>query len=181
MPWPASAHGHDERFRAAHVDVVAVLAGGVLADDLRRAYVAHGVPPGTRPWPPPHRLSGAGLPHRAVTTSQWPVCGGSVPACRRRRSISTSSLDLDGALVLVGEIDSYTAPVLGERLANGSPVEVIDLAGVSFIDSSGLRVLVEAHQAHVDKGARLVLRAPSAAVQRLLEISGLVGHLDVTA
>jgi anti-sigma B factor antagonist len=90
------------------------------------------------------------------------------------------SLAGDGALVLVGEIDSYTAPLLGERLVDGSPIEVVDLAGVSFIDSSGLRVLVEAHQARVEEGARLVLRAPSAAVQRLLEISGLMGHLDVT-
>ena len=91
------------------------------------------------------------------------------------------SLDVDGALVLVGEIDSYTAPQLAERLADDPPVDTLDLAGVSFIDSSGLRVLVEAHQARVDRGARLALRAPSAAVQRLLEISGLAGHLDVTS
>jgi hypothetical protein len=55
------AHGHDERFRAAHVDVVAVLTGGVLADVLRRTYLEHGVPPGARAWPPPHRLSGPGF------------------------------------------------------------------------------------------------------------------------
>ena len=91
------------------------------------------------------------------------------------------SLDVDGALVLVGEIDSYTAPQLGERLSDEPPVEVLDLAGVSFIDSSGLRVLVESHQARLDRGSRLVLRSPSAAVQRLLEISGLLGHLDVTS
>jgi anti-sigma B factor antagonist len=87
--------------------------------------------------------------------------------------------DVDGALVLAGEIDSYTAPDLAERLATDPPVEVVDVAGVTFIDSSGLRVLVEAHQSRVASGSRLVLRAPSAAVQRLLEISGLAGHLDV--
>ena len=90
------------------------------------------------------------------------------------------SFDFDGALVLVGEIDTYTAPQLSERLAGEPPVEVLDLAGVSFIDSSGLRVLVEGHQTRLERGSRLVLRSPSAAVQRLLEISGLVGHLDVT-
>ncbi len=87
--------------------------------------------------------------------------------------------DVDGALVLTGEIDSYTAPELSERLAAEPPVEVVDVAGVTFIDSSGLRVIVEAHQTRVANGSRLVLRAPSAAVQRLLEISGLSGHLDV--
>ena len=79
------------------------------------------------------------------------------------------SLDVDGALVLVGEIDSYTRRV-ADRLADDPPVDTLDLAGVSFIDSSGLRVLVEATRP-VDRGARLVLRVP-AAVQRLLEISG---------
>lgn len=89
-------------------------------------------------------------------------------------------VDVDGALVLAGEIDSYTAPELGERLLSDDAVTVIDASGVSFIDSSGLRVLVEAHQARLDAGRSLILRSPSAAVQRLLEISGLVGHLDVS-
>lgn len=89
------------------------------------------------------------------------------------------SIDTDGTLVLLGEIDSYTAPDLAERLAADPPIEVVDVAGVTFIDSSGLRAIVEAHQARAAGGSRLVLRSPSAAVQRLLEISGLSGHLDV--
>jgi len=88
--------------------------------------------------------------------------------------------DVDGALILVGEIDSYTAPALAERLANGPKVLTVDLAGVTFIDSSGLRILVEAHRARIDADASLTLRSPSAAVQRLLEISGLSSHLDVS-
>jgi anti-sigma B factor antagonist len=86
---------------------------------------------------------------------------------------------VDGALVLTGEIDSYTAPELSEHLGAEPPIEVVDVSGVTFIDSSGLRVLVEAHQARAAAGSRLLLRSPSAAVQRLLEISGLAGHLDV--
>jgi anti-sigma B factor antagonist len=91
------------------------------------------------------------------------------------------SIDTDGTLVLRGEIDSYTAPDLADRLAAEPLVEVVDVAGVTFIDSSGLRAIVEAHQARATAGSRLVLRAPSAAVQRLLEISGLAGHLDVVS
>jgi anti-sigma B factor antagonist len=88
--------------------------------------------------------------------------------------------DVDGTLILVGEIDSYTAPALAERLANEPRVLMVDLAGVTFIDSSGLRILVEAHRARIDSDASLTLRSPSAAVQRLLEISGLSSHLDVS-
>lgn len=91
------------------------------------------------------------------------------------------SIDMEGTLVLQGEIDSYTAPDLAERLALDPPIEILDVAGVTFIDSSGLRAIVEAHQARTVAGSRLVLRSPSAAVQRLLEISGLAGHLDVVS
>jgi anti-anti-sigma factor len=88
--------------------------------------------------------------------------------------------DVDGTLVLVGEIDSYTAPSLAKRLEREPKISVVDLARVSFIDSSGLRILVEAHRARIDTDASLTLRSPSAAVQRLLEISGLSSHLDVS-
>ena len=37
--------------------------------------------------------------------------------------------DVDGALVLTGEIDSYTAPELAERLAGEPPIEVVDSPG----------------------------------------------------
>jgi anti-sigma B factor antagonist len=102
------------------------------------------------------------------------VCA--VPTEETRLDVSK---DVDGALILAGEIDSYTAPELSEHLGADPPVEVVDVAGVTFIDSSGLRVLVEAHQTRAAAGSRLVLRAPSSAVQRLLEISGLAGHLNV--
>jgi anti-anti-sigma factor len=88
--------------------------------------------------------------------------------------------DVDGALVLAGEIDSYTAPDLAERLEADPSLVVLDLTEVTFIDSSGLRVLVEGHRRRVEAGSSLTLRSPSAAVQRLLEISGLAGHLDVS-
>ena len=89
------------------------------------------------------------------------------------------TLDTDGVLMLSGEIDSYTAPDLASRL-NDTNVEVVDLSAVTFIDSSGLRTLIEADRSRQDDGGRIVLRAPSAAVQRLLEISGLAGHFDLT-
>ena len=53
--------GHEATFRAAHVDVVTVLAGSVVAARLRQAYEDHGVPVGPRRWPPPIRLRGPGF------------------------------------------------------------------------------------------------------------------------
>lgn len=83
----------------------------------------------------------------------------------------------DGAtLTAAGEIDVATAPEIEERLlaaiAGGSEV-TLDLAGVTFIDSSGLRALVTARQAAADAGLAFRLAGRSAAVDRLLQVTGL--------
>lgn len=86
-------------------------------------------------------------------------------------------------MVLGGEVDAHTAPELAAHLdplpGDAGTDVVLDLGGVDFIDSSGLRVLVEANRTATEADRRLVLRSPSPAVQRLLEISGLTGHLHV--
>ena len=53
--------GHDGWFRAAHIDVVALLAGAGAADDLARAYAAAGLTIGDRRWPSPVRGVGDGF------------------------------------------------------------------------------------------------------------------------
>ena len=87
-----------------------------------------------------------------------------------------------GTLVLAGEIDAHTAPELAARLdvlVGGDADITVDMAAVDFIDSSGLRVLIDAHNRTAENDRRLVLRAPSAAVSRLVEIAGLAGHFNV--
>jgi hypothetical protein len=54
-------HGHDARFRAAHVDVCALLVGRDGARRLADAYGDLGVAPGRRPWPSPVRVTGEGF------------------------------------------------------------------------------------------------------------------------
>jgi anti-sigma B factor antagonist len=84
-------------------------------------------------------------------------------------------------LILTGELDAHTAPLLTDALDPFSSVDDvrIDFAGVEFMDSSGLRVLVEAHQNAVDGHRALTIERPSRTVHRLLEISGLIDHLRV--
>ena len=92
----------------------------------------------------------------------------------------------DGALVvtLAGELDLATAgdvesAVVGP-VAGGGHV-VLDLRGLEFMDSSGVRVLVAAHAAAQESGGRLTIVRPQAggAVSRVLEISGLEGVLEL--
>lgn len=83
-------------------------------------------------------------------------------------------------LAASGEIDAHTAPSLGAAIDAAGPDVDLDLAGVEFVDSSGLRVLIDAHQRLAEAGGGLRLTAVSEPVRRLLEISGVSDYLGVT-
>ena len=90
---------------------------------------------------------------------------------------------IDGGLRLVGDVDAHTAPLLDEALAPllGPAAKVtLDLAGVGFMDSSGLRVIIASTESARAGGGDLVLAEPSDLVRRLFAISGLSEHLTVT-
>lgn len=82
----------------------------------------------------------------------------------------------DGVVAVAGELDAATAGQLARRLSAPPAVRVIDLSGVTFIDASGLRALVEA--AGCAGADRRRLRSPSRPVIRLCEITGLTAMLQ---
>jgi anti-sigma B factor antagonist len=88
----------------------------------------------------------------------------------------------DTVFVLRGELDPHTAPDLRNEidrvLEAGRSRLVLDLAGITFIDSSGLRVVISAHKDTVERGGGLVLRSPSPTTRRLLDITGLLDHIE---
>jgi anti-anti-sigma factor len=89
----------------------------------------------------------------------------------------------DGSTVLAeGQIDSHTSLALDEALVAVAADTELDLhlAGVSFIDSSGLRVIVRCHKRHRDGGGRLTVVSPSEVVNRLLEMTGLTSELQIS-
>ena len=73
-----------------------------------------------------------------------------------------------------GEIDIASAPKVHSALdaARGTEALVLDLRGVEFIDTSGLRLIFAERQSASEHGYEFaVVRGPSQ-VQRLLEIAG---------
>ena len=78
-------------------------------------------------------------------------------------------------LVLEGEFDMAAAEEVRARLAElagrGVASVVLDLAAVTFIDSSTLRELLRADLLLRSSGGRLVLAAPTPPVTRLLELT----------
>lgn len=84
-------------------------------------------------------------------------------------------------LAASGVLDSHTADQLATKLdALGTSSDVtLDLEQIEFIDSSGLRVIVAAHQDFEAAGNTLTLAGASDSVRRLLEITGLLDHLHL--
>jgi stage II sporulation protein AA (anti-sigma F factor antagonist) len=85
----------------------------------------------------------------------------------------------EGGRVVVraeGEIDVRTAPglrrALDEAVAAGSGDLVVDMAAVTFLDSSGLGVLL-GRLRRMPPGRRLVLRRPRPTVRALLDLAGV--------
>ena len=80
-------------------------------------------------------------------------------------------------LRLIGELDLATVTELKaalETVSRSDPV-TLDLAQVTFIDSTGLHAIMEF--AHSQNGSGpLILASPSATAKRALEIAGLEGH-----
>jgi len=95
---------------------------------------------------------------------------------------SRLTIERDGATIAIaGELDAHSAPALRDELAASSGPDdiVVDMSGITFMDSSGLRVLIDAHQRAADSDSRLVLCAPSSSVRRVLQIAGVLDHLEV--
>jgi anti-sigma B factor antagonist len=76
------------------------------------------------------------------------------------------------ALCLEGEIDLAAADRLGEALRTSieSGTSSVDVSGVTFIDSTGLRILLSAANSLNGQGPLVLLR-PSKAVKRLLDLA----------
>lgn len=79
-----------------------------------------------------------------------------------------------------GEIDAGTCPDLDAALADLPDVPDVpdgifelDLAEVTFIDSSGLRVLTTLVQRMHNTSGTVVIRNPSRPVARIVELTGL--------
>ena len=85
-------------------------------------------------------------------------------------------------LRLAGELDLYNAPALREALRacveRGPKRLVVDLAEVTFVDSTALGALVEA-RSRLRGAEGLALAAPGLETRRALEVSGLDRHLAV--
>ncbi len=94
--------------------------------------------------------------------------------------IDVAERDEMTVLSVLGEVDLATAPILDERIsavaAGGAATIVVDLDRVTFMDSSGLQVLL-AHIFSSRNGSRIRVTRGSPQVARLFTVSGMLEQL----
>lgn len=94
--------------------------------------------------------------------------------------ISEHVLEGHTVVELRGELDLSNAQALRDRLleiAGREPVSLIlDLSGLTFMDSTGISVLVAAERRALELGGALSLAGPQKVVARVLRITSLDKH-----
>lgn len=87
-------------------------------------------------------------------------------------------MEFDYVVHATGEIDMATAPDLLNTIKKarreGAQSICVDLDDVAFLDSSGIRVLIEGAQLFDADGGTFAIRQPQRAVRRVLEMSGVL-------
>jgi anti-anti-sigma factor len=105
---------------------------------------------------------------------RYPTDTGLEPALLSMRAVHT---DTTVVVVVEGELDLASAPQLQRELLAlfALPVHVVtlDLAALTFMDSSGLNVLNRARIAGDDHGIKLTLRDVRDQVRRVLEVTDM--------
>ena len=91
--------------------------------------------------------------------------------------VDVTRTDRQIVVTLRGDVDVYSSAQLREELTSliddGPDAVVLDLAGLDFLDSTGLGVLVGAQKRLVQRGGELILRAPRPGARKVFEITGL--------
>jgi anti-anti-sigma factor len=88
-------------------------------------------------------------------------------------------------LSLHGELDLVNAPLLDGEISSpavsGAAMVVLDLEGLRFIDSTGLRAILSAHTIATERGQEFAVTPGVQQVKRLLRLTRIDDHLRVIA
>ncbi len=86
-------------------------------------------------------------------------------------------------IAVTGELDLASSPALREELdqlvEDGIELVILDLRELVFMDSTGLSVVVKAHQNALESGRRFAVVRGGKQVERLLTLTGVGERLTV--
>lgn len=100
--------------------------------------------------------------------------------------ITTQKFKRASVVTVAGRIDSSTGPEFDQTLTSlreeGIKSIVVNMAGVDYLSSAGLRVLVATRKALkslVPPAGDIVIAAPSEQVRKVLELAGLTSIFTI--
>lgn len=97
-------------------------------------------------------------------------------------TITSRRLEPGILIALTGDVDLATASIVEAELRRAEESQdaiVLDLEQVSFMDSSGIRVIVAADQRLHGRGGTLRIARVPPHVRRLFELAGILDHLEI--
>ena len=97
--------------------------------------------------------------------------------------ISVSAEPTYTLVTLAGECDLHTGrqlrDVLTSEVSRGTRRMILELSGLSFMDSTGMQVLLSIRTVLSVRGGTLALVAPQPVVARILELTGADQYIPV--
>ncbi|TAM79818.1 MAG: anti-sigma factor antagonist [Acidobacteria bacterium] len=93
--------------------------------------------------------------------------------------------NVEGIIVLAigGKINTEASESFSKKMTslieNGARQMLLDLSGVDYINSSGLRALLAAAKKMADLGGKMALADVAELIYRVLEVSGCTSHIRV--
>lgn len=95
-------------------------------------------------------------------------------------SVQFDSVDLPGDIVqlkLVGRLDIVGTEAISNKFTFATAVRpakiIVDLSGVTFLASIGIRLLLTSAKAQATRGGKMILAAPQPLVRQVMETAGI--------
>jgi anti-sigma B factor antagonist len=102
-----------------------------------------------------------------------------------RFAVAAQTTTTGSTLTIRGDLDASTAPEVLKEIegitVSGGELLVVDLAGLTFCDSSGITALIAAHNVAEAANADMVLVSAPAQLTRTLGLIGLAGFFTTYA
>ena len=94
----------------------------------------------------------------------------------RGAMVETTMAEAEATVIVRGDLDAAAIPEVAQAIAHAVShvCVVLDLRDVAFVDAAGLDFLVRARRRLVKGGATLTVSRPTAQVERLLAVCGIM-------
>src|SRR6476646_8820377 len=116
--------------------------------------------------------------HMLMNATAWRIRAGGAMTIEERAIGSVVVLDMSGRLVL-GDGDQLLKQRVSSHLEQGNRQVVLNVGNLSYVDSSGLGVIVGSCLAARNQGGALRLVNPSSRLHQLLAMAKLLTVVDV--